>query len=60
MRERRFVAAGGGIVTWTYTHDVANGQTPVGTYTCTGCRETSRPVQWPVANTHAERCRQIP
>lgn len=57
MNQRKFRTQGGGVVEWTYTHDVP---AQVGDYTCTGCATTSRRVQWNVANSHAANCHQIP
>ena len=58
MKLRTFRAQGGGIVTWTYTHDHV--RLSLGTYTCSGCAHTSRPVEWGAANRHALACCQIP
>ncbi|MDP4501118.1 hypothetical protein [Nonomuraea turcica] len=58
MKERTFRTQGGGTVTWTHTRtDVV---LEVGPYTCSGCRTTSRPVEWTIANKHALACCQIP
>ncbi|MFG1683460.1 hypothetical protein ACGFNP_25050 [Nonomuraea sp. NPDC049269] len=57
MNQRKFRTQGGGVVEWTYTHDVP---AQVGSYTCSGCGTTSRRVQWGVANSHAANCHQIP
>jgi hypothetical protein len=58
MKVRNFRTAGGGIVTWTHTRD--RGLLQEGPFTCSGCRHTSRPVEWDTANKHALTCRQIP
>lgn len=58
MNERKFRTRGDAIVTWTYTHNKVLLQ--LGTYTCSGCGHTSRPVEWDAANKHALNCCQIP
>lgn len=58
MNQRKFRTQGGGVVEWTYTHDDAPAR--VGSYSCSGCVTTRSGVQWPVANSHAAKCHQIP
>lgn len=58
MNLRTFRAQGGGVVVWMYTHDKV--RLSLGTYTCSGCGHTSRPVEWSSANGHALTCCQIP
>lgn len=58
MKQRKFRTQGGGVVTWTYTHDTGPAQ--VGEYACSGCITSRECVQWPDANSHAAKCHQVP